>query len=121
MTAPPTTTDVGTFPATRDGVSAALAALGHVPDLIAARLAHAGHLGEPGECRDCPIAVYLHAVLTPMWPVSIGAATATVFTNGSRLDVPLPDPVRDFITCFDLGDFTFLHPDGYTDPEQGDR
>jgi hypothetical protein len=115
MPAPPILTR--TYPATRAGVADALESLGTAPDLIAARLFRAGYLGEPGECRDCPVAVYLHDVLDPHWPVSIGEATATVYVNGARLDVPLPGPVRRFIGAFDLGDYRFLHPPGYVDPD----
>jgi hypothetical protein len=117
MTAPPLTTNTRTYPATREGVAEALDALGHSPDLVAARLFHAGYLGAPGESTDCPVAVYLHAVITPRWPVSTGHGTATVYVNGARLDVPLPGPVRAFIGAFDLGAYPFLHPDGYVDPE----
>ena len=90
MTALPITT----YPATREGVSAALAALGDNGDRVAGTLDAAGHLGEPGECRGCPVAVYLDAVLTPRWPVSIGDGTATVYVNGARLDVALPGTGR---------------------------
>jgi hypothetical protein len=113
MTALPITT----YPATREGVSAALAALGDCTDRVADTLADAGHLGAPGESRDCPIAVYLHDVLTPRWPVSIGNATAAVYAGGARLDVPLPGPVRRFVAAFDLDGYPFLRPDDYTDPE----
>jgi hypothetical protein len=106
-----------TYPATRAGVAAALGALGHDPDRVAATLANLGYLGEPGEARECPIAVYLHAVISPTWPVSVGEATAAVYRNTERLDVYLPDPVRAFIAAFDLGAYWLLLPAGYTDPE----
>ena len=117
MTAPTITTNPTSYPATREGVSAALAALGDSTDRVADTLAAHGYLGEPAEARECPIAVYLHDVLTPAWPVSVGDGTATVYCNGVRLDVPLPDPVRRFVGAFDLGAYRFLYPAGYTDPE----
>jgi hypothetical protein len=110
------------FPTSRAGVAAALAALGGTADRVADTLATCGRLGEPGESRVCPVAVYLHNVLHPAWPVSIAEATATVYRRpGSRIDVPLPDPVRVFVAAFDLGGYRFLYPAGYTDPDTAGR
>ena len=125
MPAPPLTTKPPTapptYPATREGVTAALTALGDSPDRVADTLAATGRLGEPGESRECPVAVYLHDVLSPTWPVSIAGATVTVWTNGHRVDVVLPGPVRRFVAAFDLGAYRFLYPVGYVDPEAAGR
>src|SRR4051812_45418450 len=102
MTAPPLTTNTRTYPATREGVTAALTALGDTADRVANTLAGAGYLGSPGESQECPVAVYLRDVVTPTWRVSIGAASAYVFPHGKVVAAPLPFAVRVFVDAFDL-------------------
>ena len=127
MTAPPARGDVGTFPATRDGIRAALDALGHTPTQVAASLDRAGYVGEPGECTRCPVAVYLLGTLDPATlqpagllidPVAVGDTTVTVLrADAIRHEVDLPESVSRFIAAFDLGGYAFLLPAGYIDPE----
>jgi hypothetical protein len=123
MTAPATTDHAGTVPATAEGVRAALAALGDSPDRVRANLDHAGHRGEPGESTRCPVAAYLLAILAAgrlraVNPVAVGDTTVTVFlADATSHEVDLPGPVRGFVAGFDLGEYAYLHPADYVDPE----
>lgn len=91
------------YPLTREGVAAALAALGSTPDEVAETLHAGGHLGIPVECRDCPVARYLQAVF-PGVEVRVYDVFVAVFpAEGDRFEVFLPPPVADLVELFDAG------------------
>ena len=112
-----------TCPATRTGVSAALATLGDTPDRVAKILADGGHLGEPGEDTYCPVAAYLHTAIPSITEYAIAVTGTTVIAHRSagRVEADLPDPVRRFVAAFDLGAFRFLRTAGDIDPDDPDR
>jgi hypothetical protein len=134
MTAPPTGNHAGTapattrpaYPATWQGIRAALHALGNNQAGVAAALDAAGYRGEPGESTHCPVAAYLLGTLDagplqPDSPIAVGDTTVTVFrADNTRFEVDLPEPVRRFVDAFDAGHYPALRPDDYTDPEQTD-
>lgn len=76
------------------------------------RLRDALITGHPGSAFSCPIARYvasrIREHLTPNDEVAVSVCRLSVraaihFTDGSQqeLDVPTPEPVREFISTFD--------------------
>lgn len=99
---PPGFPDPRQYPATDEGLRAALAALGDTPDAVASTLDRLGIRGRPGQCRTCPVALYLLDV-TGADPFVIGDLAALRTPEGALLArCSIPEPVRTFIQRFDL-------------------
>jgi hypothetical protein len=94
---------VSTYPATVEGITAALEALGDTPDLVASNLLKGGFRGEVGECSRCPVALYLQAQF-PGWLVYVGTdhlLATEVADADSLVSVDLPGAVVEFVDSFD--------------------
>lgn len=104
---------------THAGLRAALAALGDTPRAVEATLTAGGHRGVPGDCENCPIARYLHAVIPAAYDLHLDEAEVVVWPAepGDGRDVvpviePLPLSVRIFVAGFDHGGYAHLAVDG---------
>lgn len=97
-----------TYPATTQGLRAALEALGADADAVAQTLADGRHRGLRDNCAACPTAVYLLAVIDGVARVNVSRRFAAICidpgldpTIEPSARVSLPQPVRDFIDRFD--------------------
>jgi hypothetical protein len=96
---PPGFPDPRQYPATNEGLREALKALGTTREQVASTLDRLGIRGRRGDCRTCPVALYLTDVtgghvLVDVLDVRLGSPADHVL-------VMLPTPVRDFIDRFD--------------------
>lgn len=95
-----------------------LGALGDNPGRVAGSLAGAGVRGLPANSRECAVAVYLGAVVGAddrVRGVKVCKSEVLVERAGwwhRSVVVPLPAPVRQFITAFDARTYPeLLRPD----------
>lgn len=70
--------DATTWPATPDGIAAALAALGNQPGTIADTLAARGIRGNKEHAHECPIANYLRLVIPEADEICVGLGGLSV-------------------------------------------
>src|SRR5262249_15014617 len=114
MTAPTTTT----YPATSEGLTAALSALGATAEQVAHPLTVAGHTGQREDEATCPIAWSPRAVIPTAGDVYAGvrhprgdrrlhAGLCLVDTTG-WIDIEMSTGPAAFITAFDKGKFNSL-------------
>lgn len=100
------------YPATSDGVLAALAALGDTVETIAAALLANGCTGRTASAAHCPIAYYLRDAVPDLdaQDIQIGTDDAGLWNepHGYAIDVDLPWPVAAFVTAFDCGAYPEL-------------
>ncbi|GAB3862889.1 hypothetical protein ACFPIJ_55205 [Dactylosporangium cerinum] len=100
------------YPATSDGVLAALTALGDTADAVATALLALGYTGRPASPAYCPIAWYLIDAVPELDTehVEVGCDDAGLWNapRGHAIDVDLPDQVVAFITAFDGGAYPEL-------------
>lgn len=87
-------------------IDTALRDLGATPLEIARTLEAGGYKGERAACGDCPIARYLAARTGHSWEIANHAA----YSRGVD-EIPLPDPVSDFVGLFDHGEYPVLISD----------
>lgn len=105
------------YPLSVEGVSAALAALGGTATAVALRLYAGGHLGIPGDCKDCPTAHYLRAAFPRALDVTVSEGAVGVYVSpGLELLVLVPDPVTQFIERFDNAEFLELREHPFAEP-----
>jgi hypothetical protein len=114
MTAPSTTT----YPATSEGLTAALSALGATAEQVAATLTTAGLTGQREDEATCPIAWYLRTVIPAADDVYAGVRRHDHLYAGIRLidatgwvDIEMPTGPAAFINAFDDGNFNDLAVD----------
>lgn len=99
---------VPVYPSTREGLTAALAALGGSGDVVATTLRMGGWRGTRGSCVRCPVARYL-AEQFPGCEVDVDydrGASLAHRSGGSWTAlacVDLPEPVENFARRFDRG------------------
>src|SRR6185369_4328853 len=106
------------YPATRDGLTAALAALGTTPAAVADTLTASGdYLGRRESAWRCPLALYLVDVLgLSVDDVAVfGDAVEITVTDGT-VSVDLPDAACAFVTDYDSG----AYPDLADEPDLTD-
>jgi len=121
MTAPTLTT----YPATPEGLAAALSALGATAEQVADILDTVGYTGQRKDEATCPIAWYLRAVIPAAMDAYAGVRhprRESQLYAGLRLadttgwvDVAMPAGPADFVTAFDKGRFDSLAVD-WDDP-----
>jgi hypothetical protein len=114
MTAQPTTT----YPATADGLAAALAALGTTAEQVAETLAAAGLNGQRHDEVSCPIAWYLRDAIPTAEdayagiskPRGDGPLYAGIRLVDARkwVDIEMPAGPAAFVEAFDGGNFDEL-------------
>jgi hypothetical protein len=93
-----------TYPATNNGLAAALAALGATETEVAETLSRGGCRGRRGSSCACPVAIYLHAVILDAESVLVEATETFVhLDDGTKLDAATPEPVYAFMAAFDKG------------------
>jgi hypothetical protein len=114
MTAPTTST----YPATWEGLNAALTALGITAEQVAETLNAAGHSGQREDEATCPIAWYLRAVIPTAEDVYAGVRRHQQLYAGMRLvdvtgwvDIEMPAGPAAFVDAFDDGRFNALAVD----------
>ena len=87
-----------------------LVGLGSTPDEVASSLEASGVRGTPRSNRNCPIALYLSAVMGAdprVRSVTVGHCSMVIalatpdLRPAGRLLVQLPKPVRRFVSAFD--------------------
>ena len=99
--------------AIKRNVSVLLDQLGSTSGAVATSLRQAGVQGDPFLVSRCPLARYLHAVVSVeprVGKIKVGLYKAVI--NGPRwwqpMTVDLPAPVRGFVVDFDRGRFPEL-------------
>jgi len=120
MEVPPIMTAV-TYPATPDGLTAALKALGSTAAKVADTLARTGYSGQRGDEASCPIARYLRAAIPDATDAYVGVvnpqhddsqrAGICLFDGTGWVDVALPSSAVAFIDAFDDGAYDELARD----------
>jgi hypothetical protein len=120
MEVPPIMT-AATYPATPDGLTAALNALGDTAAEVADTLARAGFSGRRGDEVSCPIARYLRTAIHGAIDAYVGVADPQhdnrqragiwLLDGTGWFDVPMPPGSAAFIDAFDEGAYVELATD----------
>lgn len=110
-----------TYPATADGLRAALDALGTTAEAVAATLEAGGWRGKRDDCETCPTAKYLQAVIQGFTQIYVDRSEVSLWLQANDTDdepdvqVETPPAVNGFIGGFDDGEFPELHADDRVD------
>lgn len=84
-----------------------LRSLGPDAETVAETLGEMGFLGNHG-AASCPIAKYLHAHNEVTVAATCAGTSYILFNDGEDLLLDHPEPVREFVSRFDDGDFPAL-------------
>jgi hypothetical protein len=120
------------YPATSEGLAAALSVLGATAEQVAETLTAAGHTGQREDEATCPIAWYLRAVIPTAGDVYAGVrhprgdrrlyAGLCLIDMTDGVDIEMPTGPAAFVTAFDKGKFNSLaidHDDPHARPYPG--
>lgn len=119
---------VQTYPATPDGLTAALTALGANAIEVAETLRRNGYVGIPSDESSCPVARYLHDAIPQADEVYAGVArpgeqvqhAAIRLANATGwVDIQMPKGPAAFVIAFDHGYFNGMSRD-WDDPDDGE-
>ncbi len=107
----------------RREVLSLLNSLGENSAQVGGALAEAGACGEVASLANCPVANYLHPILTAderVISVRVSSEQVVIKAPQSRLalHIRIPSSVRDFIRAFDRGQFQGLQGDARVNPEE---